>query len=506
MSDDKVLYSIPRVKTLNKQSVVKACSHNKRNIEVANADGSKRLVHLPVKTDGEVSDLSYLDLIKEILEPFKLPTERKKAIMAVELVLTASPQFFSKDKTQLFDIDSNCDQLKFDEWKSRTLDWVRKKFADKIIAITLHLDESTPHLHVLFVPLVTKKVRASHAYQKTRLEKQVRLCGSDLVRKKWLYELHDDYNKSIQCLGLTRGKLHSQAKHHPIKENRNLELENENLRAEAALLAEQCKAMQDELKINLEAKKENEQLRKERDLLLKQQDSMLAELKLHRGLTTKVEQLKLEASTCERKSIEARDKMVKYTHALSKIMGKARKVSKNHNGLTDAVEKKKNEISLAENELESLLRRKNKVSAELVLKSKSIAECEPTLRRLNNEIINKQKVLVNARVVADESMNAIRPQLELINSTTLNSEKLLSLVDGFSEFIGKEQLPKDICKLFETVLDEMKSNLHVFLEHNKSINAQKDPNLVLPISNAKNSNSPKLSNTLNSSLPPKKTR
>ncbi|WP_371194627.1 MobV family relaxase [Glaciecola sp. SC05] len=447
MNGEPILYSIPRVKKLNRQSVVKACPHNTRKMKVPNADGTKRIEQIPVKENGSVPTSSYLTLIKQKLNPLCLSTKRKNAILAIEVLLTASPKFFSEDKRYRFDIDDNCDKNKFEEWKRLTVDWVRNRFQDTIIDMSLHLDESTPHIHVIFVPLITKQVRVPCGYKKTELKTEVRLCASDLVKRKWLYSLHDDYSKLLQCLGLSRGVIHSQAKHNEIKANGMLQMENERLRAE-------------------------------RDLLVKQCESLRAELKTKQELATKILHLKSEASSYEQKSTEARASLDNYSRAVFDMKHK----------------------------IGALSSLKNQGLSELKLQRKSIAESEFKLAQLYNEINSLKKIRDDAQVASNESLNTIRTQFELINSASRNAVKLLSLVDGFSELLIKEQLAKDICKSFENVLAEMKGNLGVFLEHNKSIDVERSVSFASSTPGTRKPNKLQSDNALYSSMPQKNLR
>ncbi|MGB6038094.1 MAG: plasmid recombination protein, partial [Cryomorphaceae bacterium] len=51
------------------------------------------------------------------------------------------------------------DQAKLDEWIETTMTWLRKEYGDDLTHVSLHLDETTPHLHVLIVPTYERKNR-----------------------------------------------------------------------------------------------------------------------------------------------------------------------------------------------------------------------------------------------------------------------------------------------------------------------------------------------------------
>jgi hypothetical protein len=73
----------------------------------------------------------------------------------VQIVISASPEFFRDDPSQV----GTWDKEKLRRWKQSTLDWLKKEYGDDLAHVALHLDEDTPHMHVLVVPTYTKKPR-----------------------------------------------------------------------------------------------------------------------------------------------------------------------------------------------------------------------------------------------------------------------------------------------------------------------------------------------------------
>lgn len=118
---------------------------------------------------------------------------RKNAVMAVECLATASPEFFNdktKEEQQAFFNDS----LKF----------IQDRFgADNVISAVVHNDESTPHLQALVIPKVSGKLNARS------------LIGGS---KHELSKLQTDYHKRVEHHGLERGQEKSKAKHTTIKD------------------------------------------------------------------------------------------------------------------------------------------------------------------------------------------------------------------------------------------------------------------------------------------------
>lgn len=75
-----------------------------------------------------------------------LKKPRRDAVLAIEAVMSASPSWFDTATPE-----------ERDEWTERSLDYARDIFgADNILQASLHLDEKTPHLHILAIPLEQK--------------------------------------------------------------------------------------------------------------------------------------------------------------------------------------------------------------------------------------------------------------------------------------------------------------------------------------------------------------
>lgn len=118
------------------------------------------------------------DTVKEMEDRLKkCPKFRKDAVKIVQLVLSASPEFFDTKNSK--------------DWERVTQKWVEDTFGkDNIIYSVVHYDEKTPHFHIAFTPIFEGKLNASHW----------------LDGKKKLQELHTSYNNVTKPLGLSRGR------------------------------------------------------------------------------------------------------------------------------------------------------------------------------------------------------------------------------------------------------------------------------------------------------------
>ncbi|WP_207472239.1 plasmid recombination protein [Paracoccus fontiphilus] len=75
----------------------------------------------------------------------------------VQMVLSASPELFRRGAELQ---PGQWDQAVLDDWLERTMTWLRQEYGDDLVHASLHLDEDTPHIHVLVIPTYPKTARA----------------------------------------------------------------------------------------------------------------------------------------------------------------------------------------------------------------------------------------------------------------------------------------------------------------------------------------------------------
>ena len=152
---------------------------------------------------------------------FKQMLDRSQNVVADELLFTATNEFF-KDMTR--------EDIK--EWADTCMEFVYEDLGytkEQVLHATVHMDEKTPHVHCVVVPLVKKFDKRTNTERYTISKKQY------IKDKIHLSELQDKYHKRLTDKGydLERGIKGSDRKHIKIKEykkiNRKLE-ENLNVR------------------------------------------------------------------------------------------------------------------------------------------------------------------------------------------------------------------------------------------------------------------------------------
>lgn len=171
-----------------------AYEHNLRLKDISNADETKTTYNIEL-TDRPPGK-SYVDCFHEKIESstwYKNGSHKiaKNAIYGVEFMLT-----FGGEATGKIDID---------KWCSDNMKWLEANFggADNVVSAILHLDERTPHIHAIVIPLD----------EKGKLNYTKYLGGS----KYRLSELQDSYHREVgQNHQLDRGMKGSKATHQDI--------------------------------------------------------------------------------------------------------------------------------------------------------------------------------------------------------------------------------------------------------------------------------------------------
>lgn len=109
-----------------------------------------------------------------------VPKFRKDAVKVVNLVLSASPEFFATaTKSQITD------------WENATQKWVEDTFGkENIIYSVVHKDEKTPHFQICFTPIKDGKLNASYWFD-----------GPAKMNK-----IHNSYAKINKQFGIARGE------------------------------------------------------------------------------------------------------------------------------------------------------------------------------------------------------------------------------------------------------------------------------------------------------------
>jgi hypothetical protein len=178
-----------------------------------NADSDR--THLNVEFVKEYKDVSLPNAIKNRIESGyngkrKIRTDSVKYLTHV---LSGS----HKEMTEIFK-----DKDKANQWIQKNYDFACEEFGkDNIVRFSLHLDEKTPHIHVVSVPLTSDG----------------RLSAKEIIgNKKVLEKRQDRYAELMKSFDLKRGisSKHTERKHETAQEYRKRvkNVENNSFKAD----------------------------------------------------------------------------------------------------------------------------------------------------------------------------------------------------------------------------------------------------------------------------------
>ena len=224
-------YAICRIKKLHTvRDVEVAAGHNDRSLPTARTRlGARPPVEL-LQGIGGVPDRA-----RRLLDSLGCKP-RKNQVVAAEILLTASPEFFQDQ-----------DRAAFKEWLRSSTAFLRDEYGAGLISISAHTDESTPHLQAIVVPVITDIVRPTNkaSTDATKARRAANAANAQPVRKlsyrqvfggnrMELADLQTRYHSSVRHLGLERWKdtVGQGIRHNPLKQ-RAKELDQKALSLDA---------------------------------------------------------------------------------------------------------------------------------------------------------------------------------------------------------------------------------------------------------------------------------
>lgn len=186
------VFRIHKLKTW--REIGAASAHNLRTITTPNANSNVSNLIL------RGSSTSPHDVVAAAREKTKDLTIRKNAVLGVEVLLSASPEYFRPGRAEQYGV---YDADKLQAWRAAMEPWIAEKFPHAV-SVVLHLDEATPHYQIIDIPLDEKT---------GRLNARGKYGGGGIL-SKW----QDDIAAAVQHLGIKRGLKGSKAEHTKVKQ------------------------------------------------------------------------------------------------------------------------------------------------------------------------------------------------------------------------------------------------------------------------------------------------
>jgi hypothetical protein len=259
----KAIFRISKLKSF--VAIVGAERHNYRIRNTPNADPQRRQDNFTFMGDAE---RPLVELARERIGEQKI---RKNALLAIEVFISASPEYFRPDTPEQA---GYWEQENFTAWLAANATFLEQEFGSRrILRAECHLDESTPHIHAVIVPLTDQ---GKLSYRQLYGGKRTQL--SELQDRAWL---------AVADLGIERGRKGSQAQHRTvqawyaeIQQPLGAELDEETVRVQlldrARLERENQQLKQQAAALSQTLEKRNQ----EKQVLLQQNVLMQAQLQI----------------------------------------------------------------------------------------------------------------------------------------------------------------------------------------------------------------------------------
>jgi len=196
----------PRKNLTGRGSLEAKIAHNYRIVCPPNADPKRsHFNRILIGTADGMADV--LNVIR------KHNPARKDSPLYFEMILSAKGEFFSKKAIELGD--------KFpeflNEWVRKNVKWLKQYFDGRgngiVVNATLHLDEGSPHIHVIIVPVAEIENRGKKSWRICHTKVLGAERGTSIYDNPKMIELQDSYAEAMAEFGLLRGERGSRAIH-----------------------------------------------------------------------------------------------------------------------------------------------------------------------------------------------------------------------------------------------------------------------------------------------------
>ncbi|MFM5231823.1 plasmid recombination protein, partial [Aeromonas media] len=203
-----------------------ASAHNLRQVKVANADPNGHFERVFGNRDESLEQLlmSHLSDIGADINKMgvKNGKDRQRQTTVInEFILSASPEYFRPGRPEAA---GEYDRDRLDAWLQAATEWAKKEFGQHLLAIDLHCDEATPHLHICAAPLVekTKNLRRTQAEiaegKPARTATVWAFSNCELNHRETMRQRQTSAARALEHLGLHRG-IPSKAKYKTLKKH-----------------------------------------------------------------------------------------------------------------------------------------------------------------------------------------------------------------------------------------------------------------------------------------------
>ncbi|MCA8484848.1 plasmid recombination protein [Burkholderia multivorans] len=190
--------------------------------EAKRIDSSRSHLNQILWNPLQVDTTKSTDLKEKIYKHWKENDTKIKSdsVLAIDIVLTASPEFFQDANGEPWHkngkIRPEC-KNKIDDWVATQMDFMKNLFGEPAIKMAvLHLDETTPHIHIVLTSEQTKVLKYKNQFGE--FSKTTTSLNADRWNPTFWKKFLTVYEKANKKFGLKKGEEDSMSENVPIKE------------------------------------------------------------------------------------------------------------------------------------------------------------------------------------------------------------------------------------------------------------------------------------------------
>lgn len=204
------MFAIIRMNKLGSSDLGKVERHNLRlGQPEPNVDPSRTHLNRYLKLGNNDLRSSIMQRIKDAGVTRKV---RPDAVLGIEFMMSASPDFFDEDMR-------NGKSAKLEEWLKDSVKYIQDLAGgeENIVQLVLHMDEKTPHIQGVFVPLSDDAPSKS---SKPKTPGQLKLNAKPWTSPGKWQRMWTTYAAAMAKHGLRRGEFNVENEHQSLKAGR----------------------------------------------------------------------------------------------------------------------------------------------------------------------------------------------------------------------------------------------------------------------------------------------
>lgn len=203
MAEGKPILRVGKIKSTGRTTLKSVDGHLCRSTPTPNANPSLTKLNRTLVGDKSqpLEDAVHAVYRKFGIDPAAL---RKDATLANDLVMSISPEWFRPlDPDQA----GTWDQNRLAAFRGEAVQFLKKSFGNRLVRVDLHLDESTPHIHAVVVPVLPKADKSGF-----------RLSSKDMFSPKNLTSMQQRWEDAVTRHGVGKRLKGSKAKHSKVRD------------------------------------------------------------------------------------------------------------------------------------------------------------------------------------------------------------------------------------------------------------------------------------------------